>query len=240
MINTRHYDKLDEHYFNNINAAIDRFKTENAMQLEELDGFFTALHCFPEMVPPSVYFPEIWGGGEMPADSAFESDEEASAFFAAITTHWNNVQQRLSEDDIFLPIIDEQDKDEVPAQKWAIGFLRGAEFSRSDWSDFLGDDDKSGHAVALLTLAHINDPDESLRPYKELPDEEKQSKLLIYLSAGVSNICNYFAEQRKFNARMARETGVIRREAPKIGRNSLCPCGSGKKYKHCCAVMSVR
>ncbi len=21
---------------------------------------------------------------------------------------------------------------------------------------------------------------------------------------------------------------------PKIGRNQLCPCGSGKKYKHCC------
>jgi SEC-C motif-containing protein len=21
----------------------------------------------------------------------------------------------------------------------------------------------------------------------------------------------------------------------KIARNSLCPCGSGKKYKHCCA-----
>jgi len=21
---------------------------------------------------------------------------------------------------------------------------------------------------------------------------------------------------------------------PKIGRNSMCPCGSGLKYKHCC------
>lgn len=24
------------------------------------------------------------------------------------------------------------------------------------------------------------------------------------------------------------------REYPKIGRNEKCPCGSGKKYKHCC------
>ena len=24
------------------------------------------------------------------------------------------------------------------------------------------------------------------------------------------------------------------RQAPKIGRNDLCPCGSGKKYKKCC------
>lgn len=26
----------------------------------------------------------------------------------------------------------------------------------------------------------------------------------------------------------------VRRDAPKIGRNELCPCGSGKKYKNCC------
>ena len=27
---------------------------------------------------------------------------------------------------------------------------------------------------------------------------------------------------------------TVRRESPKIGRNDPCPCGSGKKYKHCC------
>jgi len=26
------------------------------------------------------------------------------------------------------------------------------------------------------------------------------------------------------------------RETPKIGRNEPCPCGSGKKHKHCCHV----
>ena len=34
------------------------------------------------------------------------------------------------------------------------------------------------------------------------------------------------------------ESGVtqmpVHRAAPKIGRNDLCPCGSGKKYKKCC------
>ena len=27
---------------------------------------------------------------------------------------------------------------------------------------------------------------------------------------------------------------TIRRDMPKVGRNDPCPCGSGKKYKHCC------
>lgn len=31
-----------------------------------------------------------------------------------------------------------------------------------------------------------------------------------------------------------RKRQPIRRNAPKIGRNQLCPCRSGKKYKKCC------
>ena len=34
--------------------------------------------------------------------------------------------------------------------------------------------------------------------------------------------------------RMVPKTVV--RAGPKVGRNDPCPCGSGKKYKHCCAV----
>lgn len=29
---------------------------------------------------------------------------------------------------------------------------------------------------------------------------------------------------------------TIRRDQPKVGRNDLCPCGSGKKYKKCCGA----
>jgi preprotein translocase subunit SecA len=31
---------------------------------------------------------------------------------------------------------------------------------------------------------------------------------------------------------------VARREAPKVGRNDPCPCGSGKKYKNCCGRLA--
>jgi len=29
------------------------------------------------------------------------------------------------------------------------------------------------------------------------------------------------------------EVQTVRRDAPKVGRNDPCPCGSGKKYKKC-------
>jgi preprotein translocase subunit SecA len=34
-------------------------------------------------------------------------------------------------------------------------------------------------------------------------------------------------------ARQAAAQKVVKREEPKIGRNDLCPCGSGKKFKQC-------
>ena len=37
-----------------------------------------------------------------------------------------------------------------------------------------------------------------------------------------------------------KKVSVEKREAPKVGRNDPCPCGSGKKYKNCCGANSNR
>jgi uncharacterized protein len=34
--------------------------------------------------------------------------------------------------------------------------------------------------------------------------------------------------------RLAKST--VRRDEPKVGRNDLCPCGSGRKFKKCCGA----
>lgn len=36
------------------------------------------------------------------------------------------------------------------------------------------------------------------------------------------------------DGQLVRDEPIVR-EQPKIGRNDPCPCGSGKKYKKCCA-----
>ncbi|HYV47510.1 MAG TPA: SEC-C metal-binding domain-containing protein [Myxococcaceae bacterium] len=36
--------------------------------------------------------------------------------------------------------------------------------------------------------------------------------------------------------REAQRTGTVVRDAPKVGRNDPCPCGSGKKAKKCCGA----
>jgi uncharacterized protein len=86
-------------------------------------------------------------------------------------------------------------------------------------------------------LAHEHHPDPELRAYKEPLNQAQREKLRVNLSVGVMRIFKYFSEHRKFNARLAKETRMMRQETPKVGRNSPCLCGSGKKYKKCCASM---
>jgi preprotein translocase subunit SecA len=49
--------------------------------------------------------------------------------------------------------------------------------------------------------------------------------------AGFAATADQAAAMRAQNTEAKVET--IRREKPKVGRNQPCPCGSGKKYKHC-------
>ena len=41
-------------------------------------------------------------------------------------------------------------------------------------------------------------------------------------------------EQLKALTKEAKNMHTIVRTEKKVGRNDPCPCGSGKKYKHCC------
>lgn len=45
-------------------------------------------------------------------------------------------------------------------------------------------------------------------------------------------------DEAQIPERERRKPEPVRREAPKVGRNDPCPCGSGKKYKHCCGRTS--
>jgi SEC-C motif-containing protein len=61
-----------------------------------------------------------------------------------------------------------------------------------------------------------------------------------YKTAGVKDLHHEIALFKKVNDMWFYDEGniapikTIVRETPKVGRNEPCPCGSGKKYKHCC------
>jgi hypothetical protein len=84
--------------------------------------------------------------------------------------------------------------------------------------------------VPILALAHEHDPDPEMRPYEKPISAESREKLIVRVAAGVMAIYKYFEAQRLLGTRLHSATTTSRRIAPKIGRNDLCPCGSGQDY----------
>jgi len=62
----------------------------------------------------------------------------------------------------------------------------------------------------------------------------------LYETDGLRDNHHEKARFKKKDGRWLYENGdivpkTVIRTGPKVGRNDPCPCGSGKKYKHCCA-----
>jgi uncharacterized protein len=213
-------------------GALDRFHGEGAMNLEQLDGFFAALICGPDAVPPSEYLPEIWGG-DMANEEAFSS-QQLKDFLDLVLRHWSTIADTLQSGDVHLPLLLEDEHGIAHANDWAQGFLRGMALRREDWADLLDDEDEGGWIVPIFALAHEHDPDPAMRPYPEPMSAERREQLIAGAAAAVTGIYRYFELRRRVLAEIRSEHATSRRDAPKLRRNDPCSCGSGKKYKNCC------
>jgi uncharacterized protein len=213
---------------------LSRFHNSRAMNVEMLDGFFAALICGPDTVLPSEYLPEIWGGGEMADEEAWDSREQLREFMDLLMQHWNTISRTLQAGDIYLPILLEDDQGVAHGNDWANGFMRGMSLRHHDWIELVNSERHGGSVVPIFALAYEHHVDPAMRPYKEPMDQQRREKLITGMAAGLFNIYRYFAPHRRAAARGALASATYRRTTEKVGRNDPCPCGSGKKFKRCC------
>ena len=61
-------------------------------------------------------------------------------------------------------------------------------------------------------------------------DADRQEEAVDQMLGGVMDLYDLMAAER---ARQQAPAELIRRDAPKVGRNDPCPCGSGRKFKAC-------
>jgi uncharacterized protein len=214
--------------------VLKRCGGKNAMNVEMLDGFLAALICSPTSVLPSEYLPEIWGSDG--ADGlAVERKSDLQELLSLIMRHWNATGHILQSVDNFSPVLLEDESGVSRGNDWAVGFMRGMGMRRNSWLGLLDNEQHGGSLVPIMALAHENDPDPDMRSYKEPVSAELRDKLIAGVMVGVPAIYRHFAKDRKSEAQRLASTKTFRRDAPKVGRNDSCPCGSGKKFKHCCA-----
>ena len=225
-------EPLVEAELDQLGDLLARFGGQAGINPEELDGFFAALICGPSNVLPSEYLPEILRGGIVDAMSTQSALQE---LISLVTRHWNTICNTLRSGDIFTPLLLEDAKGNAHGNDWASGFMRGMDLRMEDWLPLLRDEEHAGPLVPIFALAHEHDPDPAMRPYKEPISAEMRERLIVGVAAGVMKIYKYFEAQRSLGAGLQSAATTSRRIAPKIGRNDPCPCGSGRKFKHCCA-----
>ena len=232
-------EPLTDSDFESLGNVLKRFGGKAAMNLEQLDGFLAALICYPSDIPKTEYLPEIWGD-EMINEDTFAAQPMLQCFLSLVGRHKDAVAHTLQSGDVFPPVLLANTDGVFPGNDWANGFVRGLNLRRDDSSTLFNDENHGGSLVPIFALAHEHDPDPEMRPYKEPISAERREKLIIGTAAGVMNIHRYFRTHH-----VAAETpfadggSTYRRTMPKTGRNELCPCGSGKKFKHCCGKVTM-
>lgn len=109
---------------------------------------------------------------------------------------------------------------------WVRGFWSAMKLAPSYWSA-IAEDQRTATCVALLAgFVDASKPFEERDDANEIRDQH--AALLPRALVGMHKLA-LMREDRKTTLK-AMETG-------KAGRNDLCPCGSGKKYKRCCATL---
>jgi uncharacterized protein len=81
------------------------------------------------------------------------------------------------------------------------------------------------------------------RIFRHLPaetDEEKEvvatldrEQPLTTLEEAIEEMVLAVADLQDLTREQRYKVETVKRDAPKVGRNDPCPCGSGKKFKHC-------
>jgi len=205
------------------------------MNLEQLDGFFAALIVAPDMVMPSEYLPLIWGSDTL-EDDAFADEEEARQILALLMDYWNAIGKTLHAEGLYLPIFLEDAGGVAHGRDWARGFMQGVNLRRESWAELITNENEAGALLPIALMAGEVDPNWPATPL----NDEKREEMLTLMAAGLARMHHYFAPHRRDLARAEADKHTYRRAGSKVGRNDPCPCGSGKKYKHCCASNSGR
>jgi len=228
-------EPLTEAELDHLGHFLKNYKGGKAMNLEELDGFFSALIAGPEIVMPSEYMPELFGS-ETPETHAFSTLSEANEILELLMRHWNDIAGKLSKGAVYLPLLLLDENGVERGNDWARGFIRGTRMRHDGWAELLADDDHGGCMIPMLMLYHEHNEDPSMRPKPIGP--EQREKVIDSMAAGLVEAYVYFRQygQPHVSTRgpEPRHTNV------KIGRNDPCPCGSGKKYKRCCGGANIQ
>lgn len=206
---------------------VSRQAPSTTMPLEMVDGFLTALAIGPETVPKPAILAEIWGtgNGQQPA---WDSPEQEAHVLGLLDRHALGIAEMAAAKGPIEPLLASVTDDEM-ALEWAAGFQAGIEARASAWEPIERNKRGNNLLMAIFALTGEDDDDdgaEDLTP-------EARAEIVEDLPILLQMIAAFWRDGA------AALPGQTPARSTKVGRNVLCPCGSGKKYKKCCGADPV-
>lgn len=222
-------------------------RPEGTLRFHELQGFLFTIASSPETVPPSEWMPMI----SSDEDLNFENENEAQLYLSRIMALHNEVNSAVLERSNALPSgckfktdIFANFGEQTSISQWSRGFMIGHDWLADVWEENLPEslDEECGANVMVLSFfssqqlaeeyfAEVDDsesgePGKSFKQFAETIRELFPAGLPAYAHLG-RTIFEVLMQDAANGDQAARST--------KVGRNDPCPCGSGRKYKKCCA-----
>lgn len=130
----------------------------------------------------------------------------------------------LHDPEAFDPMFGEREvegKTYLIVDEWCHGYMRGVALDAYAWSESDAD------IEPLLRPIQLWGTEEGWKEIDEMSGAD-QAREQNAISESVRVLHKYWLGRRTLQSEPSRRT------SPKVGRNDPCPCGSGKKYKHCC------
>ena len=228
-----------ETQINHLTAILENEEVlPDAMCVSELDGYVAGLLLCPEMIPPSEWLPEVLGLDIAPQ---FSDPGQAQIVMSAIMEHYNRVADCLARDpDAYEIVLEHSAEDDTPFWEfWIGGFDQAMRLRWPSWEAYLECDDENAVAgfSIIASLIQLEHGDSDL-PNDKQDEFEVAAPALIPQSIIAMN--RWLKRQPVFPASQpgsvpfAANSNARPAQSNKTGRNDLCPCGSGKKYKKCC------
>ncbi len=209
---------------------------EEAMLLEELDGFIAGLLVCPQMIPPSAWLPWVWNSQDGQGEPEFESLDHANKVMGLVMAHYNDVASTLfDKPECYGPIVSiDKRHGEILWELWIEGFEKAVKLKPDAWMPLATADIEAAKAwTGLMMLADV------ARGDPRFSDE----KIEAITATAHNKIADWVIELNDWRLAnvaptppMPFRSNPFAAPAQKVGRNEPCPCGSGKKYKKCCGL----
>lgn len=243
--------------FDELDAILDELRTrdEEVPQWEFCEGFLAALVCSRRPIEIQDYLTVLLGSADEIDGPPFADPVQQARFTALWLRRWQEVAraldadvENLEDEATYHPeVIDvrgslamlsaaeraELGADMIPsfAQVWALGFMYAVESWPEEWAPPRDREAAKALDSALQALVTLTGDDEDEPEVSPFDEDGPPSVSLARLNAFGDAIWAVY-ELRELWRSLGPRVATVRKEATP-GRNDLCHCGSGKKYKKC-------